>query len=447
MKKIYLVLLLIISSSLYQICAQAVGDYGTSGSGNWSSTGTWVVCQTAGQWTDATAATATPNASNNIFIRAGHTVTLDASGKNCKNMVIENGATFKGNATQPTSSNVYLRLSGNLTNNGSFGASLVDNVCLECSTNVALQGTGSYKICRIRPAANISNITITFDADATITYIGSSGTGGAGLMTLNTGNDNITYIINAGKTLTFLDNCYFATSSSTSNSAVINSTFVINGSVVHQGVSGSLNLKTAPGKTCNFTVGSTGSYTLSKNLYVAQATDTTVNFVVNGTFTCGTGNFDLSNPKQIITGTGTFKVPAGGNITIAATDGLNASTGQIRTATQTYDAGAYITYTGTAAQVTGALLPATVGRLIINNAAGVTLSNSVKVADTLFLTSGLLKLGINTLTIGSAGGINVASPSAAKMISIDNLTCQVKKEYAADGSFTFPIGDLAGSGG
>lgn len=446
MKKLYVIMLLVFSFSLAENMAQAVGDFGSGTTGNWGTAATWLICKTAGQWTDATVATGTPGVSNNVFIRSGHTITLDASGKNCKSLVIENGAIFKGNATQPTSSNVYVRLSGNITNNGIFGAALNDNICIECSTNVVLQGTGTYQICRIRPASNISGITITFDANATITYIGSSGSGGAGLMTLNTGNDNITYVINAGRTLTLVDYCNFATSSSTATSAVINSTFLINGTVIQQGSNGQLNLRTFPGKTCNFTVSNTGSYTVSRNCYIATSgTDTTVNFVVNGSFTSGTGNCDLTNPNQIITGTGSFTVPAAGTITVGAADGLNPTTGQVRTPTRNFNTGAYYAFSGTAAQVTGSDLPVTVSRLNINNAAGVTLTKSVKVSDTLYMNAGLLKLSNNTLTIGTAGAINISSPDATKMIVADNGACQLRKELAADGSFTFPVGDLTGT--
>jgi len=440
MKNIYFIVLLFCSLLLVEVNAQAVGDYGSAASGNWGTAATWLVCKTAGQWTDATVATGTPGSSINVYIRSGHTVTLDASGKNCKNLFIEPGGLFKGNATQPTSSNVYVRLSGDLTNNGTFGAALNDNICLECSTNVVIKGTGVYNICRIRPASNISNITITFDADATITYLGSTGSGGAGLMTLNSGNDNITYVINAGKTITMVDLCNFATSSSTATSANLNSTFVINGSVVQQGTNGHLNLKTATGKVCNFTIGSTGSFTVGKNLVVAQTGDTTANIVVNGTLTTGQGYCDLSNPKQVITGTGTFNVPAGGTLYVGGPDGLNSATGQVRTAYRNYNTGAFYTFNGIAAQVTGSEFPATVSRLNVNNAAGVTLSKTLKVSDTLYLTSGLLKLGTSTLSIGAVGAVNVLSPDATKMIVIENTTAKLQKEFSANGSFAYPVG-------
>jgi len=445
MKKIYLMVFVMVSFLTLEANAQAVGDYGSGTSGNWGSSSTWVVCKTAGQWSDATAATGTPGASVSVYIRNGHTVTLDASGKNCKNLIIENGGLFKGNATQPTSSNVYVRLSGNLTNNGSFGASLVDNICIECSTNVVLQGTGSYKICRIRPASNISNITITFDADAAISYMGSSGSGGAGLMTLNSNNDNITYIINAGKTVTLSDLCNFATSSSTATSANLNSSFIINGSVVMLGGSGHLNLRTAAGKTCNFTVGSTGSFAIGRNLYVAQTGDTTANIVVDGILTAGTGNFDLSNSKQIITGKGTLAIPAASTLSVGSDYGVDKTSGQLQVSTLQLDPGAYYSFAGVNPQVTGSAIPATVGRLLINNAAGVTLNKDLTVTDTMFINAGILKLGGKVLTIAASGGINIAYPDATRMVVLDNASAQLVKAFSADGSFVFPVGDVTGT--
>ena len=83
MKKCRLFLLTVLLLSGTGLWAQAVGDYGSNNNGNWGVAGTWVVCQTAGQWTDAIAATNVPTTSTtvNFWIRAGHTVNLESSPK------------------------------------------------------------------------------------------------------------------------------------------------------------------------------------------------------------------------------------------------------------------------------------------------------------------------------------------------------------------------------
>jgi hypothetical protein len=60
------------------------------------------------------------------------------------------------------------------------------------------------------------------------------------------------------------------------------------------------------------------------------------------------------------------------------------------------------TFNGTTAQVTGVLLPATVKDLVINNNAGVTLSDDVQVNAALNVNSGDLLLNGKTITLGSS---------------------------------------------
>ena len=74
--------------------AQAVGDYGSATSGNWGDySTTWVVCVTDGTWDGATAATALPTTTTNVWIRNGHTVTIAVTGATCNNLTVMNGGT------------------------------------------------------------------------------------------------------------------------------------------------------------------------------------------------------------------------------------------------------------------------------------------------------------------------------------------------------------------
>ena len=105
MRKTKLFLFILICSAFLSgnIYAQAVGDYGSLATGNWGTTGAnWVVCQTAGQWTDAIAATVVPPSTVNVWIRNGHTITVEASGKVCNNITIETGATLTISGTNAT---------------------------------------------------------------------------------------------------------------------------------------------------------------------------------------------------------------------------------------------------------------------------------------------------------------------------------------------------------
>jgi hypothetical protein len=57
--------------------AQQVGDYGSVASGNWSDLNNWVMCETNGDWSDASPAASLPTTTTKVHIRDGHTVTID----------------------------------------------------------------------------------------------------------------------------------------------------------------------------------------------------------------------------------------------------------------------------------------------------------------------------------------------------------------------------------
>ena len=121
-----------------------------------------------------------------------------------------------------------------------------------------------------------------------------------------------------------------------------------------------------------------------------------IRFIVNSgsNLVMGTGILDGS--------TGDFTLSAGATLTTANPEGiaLTGSTGSIQvTGSRSFNTGADYVYNGSAAQITGTGLPATVGNLTVNNISGVTLTSSVAVTGTLTLTAGAFNLGANTLTL------------------------------------------------
>jgi hypothetical protein len=84
-----------------------------------------------------------------------------------------------------------------------------------------------------------------------------------------------------------------------------------------------------------------------------------------------------------------FTVDAGATLISASPTGLD---GNIRTAaaTLTFNAASNYIFNGSVAQVTGTIMPATVKNVTINNAAGVTSSQSLTITDTLFQFAGTL---------------------------------------------------------
>jgi hypothetical protein len=83
--------------------------------------------------------------------------------------------------------------------------------------------------------------------------------------------------------------------------------------------------------------------------------------------------------------------------------------------------------------------------LEINNTGGIKIFANTNVNGNLTLTSGLLYINNDTLTV--SGGISVTSPSASKMIVLDDGSNfgRLKLKTASNKSYTFPVGDIRGT--
>lgn len=98
-----------------QSFAQSVGDFGSLGTGNWGTTNAnWRQWDGAG-WNTTPAGV--PTTSDNVYIRSGHTVTVEATGKNCANLTVETGAQLLSNVSFGRQINVY----GSIICNGQIG--------------------------------------------------------------------------------------------------------------------------------------------------------------------------------------------------------------------------------------------------------------------------------------------------------------------------------------
>ena len=302
--------------------AQAVGDYGSAASGNWTANATWVVCVTAGTWDGATAATAAISATTNVWIRSGHTVQFDTSSKNCNNLTIESGGKLWADAinTSPKYLNCY---GTTITNNGVFGGATDALGLKPYNTSLTLTGSGSYGMSRIQPQVN--GVTLVFDADALVTYAGTSGTGSSAIY--NNSKDNLTITVNAGRTLTTASLAYITvgTSGSAAPSTGYNLTLNINGTLT-TGTDAHINLLNASNKTSTINIGSTGVLNSNGNLLMPDGTTSTgvFNVALGGTIntladkatTFGTstlaslaGTMNASGPVNV---NGRFQINSGG---------------------------------------------------------------------------------------------------------------------------------------
>ncbi|GAB3586310.1 carbohydrate-binding protein [Hymenobacter daeguensis] len=133
---------------------------------------------------------------------------------------------------------------------------------------------------------------------------------------------------------------------------------------------------------------------------------------------------------QTLGGAGSFEVQAGAELRICDPAGISVSgaAGAIRVSgTRTFDDDASYTYNGTAAQVTGAGLPAQVRNLTVNNALGLSLSQGVSVAQVARLQSGnlatsgqsftLLSSADGTALVDNSGGVVTGSGTMQRAVT------------------------------
>ncbi len=102
-----------------------------------------------------------------------------------------------------------------------------------------------------------------------------------------------------------------------------------------------------------------------------------------------------------------------------------------------------VIFNGSAVQQIGGSLSTSFGKLTLNNALGLTLTNDASLAGNLTLTTGNLNMGSRILTLAADASIS-GTPSATSMI-IASGTGEVRKLFNGTGAFTFPVGDSTGT--
>lgn len=410
---------------------EIVSSGANSAGSSWAATATW-------------AGNVVPGASDNVTIAAGDKI-LVASSQSCYNLTIPATAKVYNNTPLPTTSVSYLTVYGtSLLCNGTLGDKITDGSAdgalgINFVGNLTISGSGLMRPSRIRANAGTQNATLIIDANMEMAYNGGTGTGGAGMYPDNasSNNDNITITVNSERTLSFVSNSNFNTTSSTGTNATGNVTFNINGTV-NMNPNSAFSLLVGPGKSCTLNVNGTLNVGNFNATSAAGGSVPTIKVGANGVIAVSDkADFSSTSLSGVVTGAGTFTLNSGGTITIANATGLEPVAGPIRTTTRYFNSAANYSYLGTTAQVTGSELPATVNNLTINNTTGVTLSNAATVNGALTLTAGTLSLGTNNLTLGAIGSISGAS--ATSFIVTDDAG-KLVQSVAASTAKLFPIG-------
>jgi len=479
-KLFYFVILFSLMVTSSGVLAQTTGDFRSKATGNWSATGTWE-SYNGSAWGDAAAIPDLTQAIT-ITIQSGHTVTVDASytANNTALNIIVNGylketgiitktagiwtitgtyelnhisasgsglptATWNDGSTCSitgvTSSTTGINASQSfyhlVVNCPSMSASLnlgwnSGTITVRGNFTVSNTGSGRLQVCGPLAGTSGSPTTVTVNIGGNIIVDGSNAisTATGVILTSNGTSNNYTAItINVTGNVTV-----------TGNSAANNAFTVFAVSKGSQGgtgttvwnFSGDVNVTNAAMQNSN-TAG--GKFVFAKNGIQALA-------LSNINTTAAPFNMEvlpgstLNMGSNILTpSSGFFTLNSGAGLITSHASGINGNL--TNTGVKTLNVAANYTFNGSGTQVTGALLPASVNNLTVNNSAGVSLTSPVTVNGILNLTTGTLSLGANNLTIGGAGSISgagsgkyIVTDGAAKL----NIT-------AASGVATlFPIG-------
>ena len=405
-----------------------IAEITSAASGLWTTAATWV-------------GSVVPTQYDNVTISAGHIVDVAGPAK-CFNLTIPATAKVWSNTNAST-----LQIYGtSLVSSGTLGDPINvittgSALTIEFGGNLTISGAGGIYPFKLRPITGLTDIGVTFDANATVTGTGST------VIFDNVGNDNIYYTVNSPRTLNIFNNFNSASGSATQSTS--NNTLTINsGATVNVG--GVHNTNEAAGKTytanINGTLAVTGTSTLS-----GTSGGGSVVFNINGTYTSTgdlkvtptdafvapvinvgstgsitvAGTADFSNPNLVgyignapTTTGGIFTLSSTGSIKLANASGLEPIAGPIRTTTRNFTSGSSYSFVGNVAQVTGSEMPSEVGGLTINNTHpdGVTLTSSSNVNGSLLVSSGTLITGSNLFRLGISATATF-SPTSALSIS------------------------------
>lgn len=402
-RTLFLLLVFLASSSLVAGSKYAVA------SGNWGATTTWSLTR------GGASGAAIPVATDTVWVPSPYKVTYEASAKQCYNLIIESGAAFISPLANPTSSQVYVRITGDYVQNdgvigydpakGPDSTTAIGFESYAAGKTVTFKGSGVSRISRLRGGNNLSNMTIVIDQDMTLTYTGSSGTGGVAYYASQGTGTNNTLKINAGRTLNILDQGTFANASSTDADGTT-TTIQVDGSLLMTGPNSTMSLRAAAGSLFTLIVNGTVEVGRTFKPTGIAGVNSVITVNAGGKLKIGAtglGTIYFHSPTQTVTGAGTFEF-AGGTLQVGATAGLDPTNGPIRTTTRTFSATGGYTFLGKN-QTTGSDMPTVVDNFTVADTGTVTLTNNLTVNGTLGLNLGSLVLNGKTLSFGPASAV------------------------------------------
>ncbi|MES2431394.1 MAG: T9SS type A sorting domain-containing protein [Bacteroidota bacterium] len=421
-----------------------VGDYGSAiATQDWSSasnvnwnrwSGSAWVAAASGEW---------PQPTDNVFILAGHTVTLGSvATRTCKNLTVlgtlKSGSTVISTRNLQVYGNIYVYTGGTIGDPANLIGNNASGIGLRTySAAGVISGNGG----NINPSRiEFYGATLTLERDMTLTYHGSANLGGQ-LAVACYPNINSELIINTGAKLTFAPFATLGTTQAQNAVPPIKFKVTVKGTLDFIKTPDPGTARLVPGSMIYGGTSSTGLFTLkiestgvvnANQIYPNGTTSTgvihpTANLSVIDIDAGGVLNvdsiIDLRFAAQTITGAGTFNLLSGATMRMGSPNGITASaaSGHIQTTIRNFSTGANYWYEGTVAQVTGDGLPSTVKNLVINNTvanpAGVTLTNSVATTGATTLTDGdlIIPSGLTLKSTQAIAATHYQSSVGAKL--------------------------------
>ncbi len=141
----------------------------------------------------------------------------------------------------------------------------------------------------------------------------------------------------------------------------------------------------------------------------------------------------------VLTGLGDFNMSTSTGLMMGSTGGISAVglTGNVQVlGSRTYGSNSDYTYNGSASQVSGTGLPATVRNLTVDNTSGISLSGTVAITNTLDLANG-------KITTGALYELNVTNTSTSSVTgysSSDYIVGNLRRSVIGTGTYDFPLG-------